>query len=92
MMMFAIFDRALNGFMPPFSAQSKGLALRMFGDALKQGDTPMAAHPKDFDLYHIGGFDEDTGELVPAARSQIARGEDEAPLPPVDREGGAPGR
>lgn len=52
-------DRAADVFGSPFFHVSLGSAIRGFSDAVSNNGDPnnlMAAHPEDFDLYHLGFF------------------------------------
>lgn len=61
----AIRDRQLNGYMQPFTAHTVGLGLRAFSDLVNANDSEMHKHPEDYELYHVGEFDEQTGILQP---------------------------
>lgn len=61
--MVAIKDRALNAYMRPFFAQTKGQAIRMFNDEINNADSPMHKHPDDYDLWYLGEWDDQTGRL-----------------------------
>lgn len=58
-------DRQLAAYHRPFFVPTKGFAVRSFTDEVnrKAADNPMFAHPEDYELFHIGYFDEDTGVL-----------------------------
>lgn len=71
MHIFAIRDRALGAYMQPWVAQTPGLATRMFQDELGNKEGQMFRHPDDYDLYHIGEFNQDTGVLVPKTSAQL---------------------
>lgn len=60
---FSIFDKVAKAFMPPFFMPNVGMAVRAFGDDVKRGDNNIARHPHDFDLYHIGCFNDDDGSM-----------------------------
>lgn len=59
--MFAVYDSAVEAFMTPFFARSKGEALRSFIDACSDGKTNFCRHPEHFALYLVGSFDDDSG-------------------------------
>lgn len=63
--MIAIKDRALNGYGRPFAVPSLGVAIRAFGDMVSGGDAEMARHADDYDIYHIGFFDDEMGTIIP---------------------------
>lgn len=55
----AVRDRAIDTFGQPFYVTHVGQAIRGFSDAINSGkDDNMAKHPEDFDLYHLGEFDD----------------------------------
>ena len=51
-------DGALGAFLPPFFVPSIGVAVRHFGDEVHNKESPMFAHPEDYELYHLGQFDD----------------------------------
>lgn len=59
----SVFDTALNAFGRPIFVHTTNQAVRSFSDEVNQSDSPMNAHPEDYDLYHIGNFHDDTGEM-----------------------------
>lgn len=69
-------DRALDAFMQPFFAPAIGLAVRSFSDEVNRADSPMAAHPEDYDLYQLGTFDDATGTFAGTGPRQVAIGKD----------------
>lgn len=72
----SVHDRALDAYMRPFFAQTIGQAIRIFNDGVNQKDTEMYAHPDDYDLYHLGEFDDQAGTCTNLAEGpkQIAIG------------------
>lgn len=71
---FAVRDRQLAAYMQPFFAPTIGSAIRAFSDGMNDGTTPMAKHPDDYDLWHLGSFNDNTGELVKIEPTQVAVG------------------
>lgn len=59
----AVRDRAMDAFMRPMFVPAVGAGVRAFSDEVnrKAADNSMNVHPEDFDLYHLGEFDEQTG-------------------------------
>lgn len=53
---FAVRDRQLDAFMQPWCGQSIGQAIRMFTDEVNNKEGQMHKHAADYDLYHIGEF------------------------------------
>lgn len=65
LMVYSIRDAKAEAFMRPFFAPTNGMAMRSFRDAVNAGgEEPVAKHPEDYALYHIGYFDELVGELT----------------------------
>nr|DAW09797.1 MAG TPA: hypothetical protein [Microviridae sp.] len=50
----------------PFTAITVGTAARDIQDMIGGGDknNMLVSHPADFDLYHIGNFDDEAGEIT----------------------------
>lgn len=65
---FTVYDTAAEYYMPPFYMQSKGEALRAFMDTASDPQHPFSKHPADFNLFHIGTFDNATAtfQIFPA--------------------------
>lgn len=61
---FAIRDRQLDAYMQPWCAQAIGQAVRMFTDEINNKNGAMHLHPADYDLYHIGTFEQIGGHIV----------------------------
>lgn len=70
--MFAIYDSAAGCYRSPMFFQSAGLAIRAFGDAVKD-DNPkneLHVHAGDFYLRRIGEFEDTTGAIAPLEAPQ----------------------
>lgn len=61
----AVRDRAVDAFMNPFVVPSVGMAMRSFSDECNAKDSPMNKHPADYELHHLGFFDQESGEFLP---------------------------
>ncbi len=71
----AIFDKAIEGYMRPYFAQSVGQAIRMFIDEVNRPDgSDMGRHPEDYALFHIGTFHDNNGRLEDLEPRCLARG------------------
>lgn len=66
MNILSVYDRAAQAFGRPVFSQSIGAAIRSFQDEVNKREpgNVMAEHPKDFDLFHLGSFDDCTGRFV----------------------------
>lgn len=72
----AVRDRALNAFMQPLFTPAVGVAIRSFSDEVNRQDSPMFSHPEDYDLYDIGLYDDEAGQLQPATPRMVCVGKD----------------
>lgn len=61
--MFAIYDVKGQFFSQPFVAATNAAGMRQFGDLVNNPNTLFAAHPKDYALYEIGSYDDQTADL-----------------------------
>lgn len=61
----AMYDRAVGAYGRPAFVQSIGVALRGFQDEVNRAaaDNQVHAHPEDFDLFHLGTYNEETGKF-----------------------------
>lgn len=71
---FAVKDRALNAHMRPWFAQTIGQALRMFQDEINNTQGEMHKHPDDYDLWHLGSWNDENGNFTNVENKQIALG------------------
>ncbi len=65
MSVFSVLDAKTRAFMMPFYSHTIASALRTFSDATKDPASLMHQHPSDFQLWLIGEFDDQTGEITP---------------------------
>lgn len=65
MEMFAIRDNQTESFDQPFFSPAIGSAKRAFMDAVSKKDSSFYNHPDDYTLFHLGTFNQFTGEIVP---------------------------
>lgn len=56
----SIFDKVAEAYLRPLFTRSVAEAVRLFKDEC-EGDTIMAKHASDYELYHVGVFDERSG-------------------------------
>lgn len=60
---FSVFDSKAEAYLQPFFATTVGMAMRSFGDAVKDEGHQFHKHAADYTLFQIGGFDDDKGVL-----------------------------
>lgn len=62
----SVHDRAAAAFGRPIFVASLGQAIRSFQDELNRNapDNQMHHHPDDFDMFHLGTFNEENGTFT----------------------------
>lgn len=61
---YALTDLKAGNYSTPFFCASNGLAIRMFSDLVRDPKTTLSRHPDDFQLFCLGEFDDNSGELT----------------------------
>ena len=61
---YSVYDEKVSTFGTPFFAATNPAAIRMFTDLANDPNTTVGRHPEDFTLYHVGQFDDSSGELL----------------------------
>lgn len=59
----AVYDEKAQLYNSMFFPKNIGTAIRGFGDACRDPKTVLHAHPEDYSLYHIGHFDDESGQV-----------------------------
>lgn len=78
----AVFDSAVQAYSRPMFVPHTGAAIRGFGDEVNRKDAgnPLAAHPDDYELHHLGMWDEVNGTFLNIGNDGVdvilARGKD----------------
>lgn len=72
----AVRDGALNAFASIMTFQTVAQGVRSFADEVKRAESLMHAHPEDYELWRLGQYDEDTGEIHPCRPEMIVRAKD----------------
>lgn len=65
MQIFCVYDNKAKSYATPFPQKNEITAVRAFSMEVNRADAmnPIHQHPGDFDLYHIGNFDDNTGRI-----------------------------
>lgn len=66
LMAFCVRDEKAEAYLRPFFSDTRGSALRAFGDAVNDPQSPFFKHPADYTLFEIGSFNELSGQMTPA--------------------------
>lgn len=61
---YSVYDTKGRCFDRPFYVPTRGMAVRAFGDAVADPNSPFSKHAEDYILYEVGDFDTDTGMCV----------------------------
>lgn len=64
---FSVYDSKAEGYLPPFTAITKGQAMRTFGDYCNNPEHPFYKHAEDYTLFEIGSYDDSKGTVSPNA-------------------------
>ena len=62
---YSIYDSKMTAYNTPFFSHNNQTALRSFEEAVNDENTTINKHPDDYSLWHIGYFNEDSGEIIP---------------------------
>ena len=62
---FAVYDIKARAYMSPFFMPNREMAVRAFSTGVNEEKSELNKHPADFTLFHIGAFDDETGNLEP---------------------------
>lgn len=72
---YAVRDRATDQYGNPFYTLAHGQAIRGFTDQVNgKENNELAHHPEDFDLYHLGEYETETGHFTTKDPEMIAIG------------------
>lgn len=55
---YSVYDSKAEAYLPPWTAQSDGLAIRNFEDAIRQEGHAFRRHARDFSLFRVGTFNQ----------------------------------
>lgn len=65
---FSIRDKKMETFNRPFTMPAAGAAIRAFQDEVNNAGSEMNKHPEDYELYDIGTFDDELGQITANSR------------------------
>jgi hypothetical protein len=61
MMIFAVYDAAVNAYMQPFFCRSTAESIRSFTTAVNESGNQMNKYAKDYTLFRLGVYDDQLG-------------------------------
>lgn len=62
--MYSIYDSKAEIFHPPYFNKTHGEAERTFGQIVNDEKTQIGQFPEDYDLYHVGEYNDGTGQFT----------------------------
>ncbi|QCQ84692.1 nonstructural protein [Blackfly microvirus SF02] len=68
---YSVLDSAVGAYLQPFFARSEGEAVRMLKLAVNDPASNFNKHAQDYTLAFLGSFDDETGDLENATRSNL---------------------
>lgn len=68
----SVFDKKTSLYHNPVTVRSIGDAIRDFETLKKNPDNRYGQHPEDYELYKIGEFNDDNGEIVTSKPMHLA--------------------
>lgn len=71
LILFTIRDIKAATFAAPFTAPTRGMALRMFADHVNDPQSMPHKHPEDFELYELGTYNDQDGAISAATPKQL---------------------
>lgn len=74
--MFSVLDLKAEAHMQPFFMDNEAVAIRAFGDQVKDPTTPMGMHPEDYVLYSHGLFKVASGVVLAEEPTRVCSGVD----------------
>lgn len=73
---FSVYDKAVNAYVQPFYARSKGEALRSFSEAANDPQTNICKFATDMHLMFLGEFDDANGTFAPCLPERLVSATD----------------
>jgi len=62
--LYSILDKKAGVYGKPFESTNDNTAARMLHSAANDPQIQISMYPEDFDLFHLGAYDADTGRLI----------------------------
>lgn len=62
---YTVRDSKGDAYDSPWTARSRGAAIRAFSDACNDAKTKLYQHPNDYTLFEVGTWDDSTGQFIP---------------------------
>jgi len=75
-LLVSLYDRATEAYAPIMTVNTRNEAIRSFRQAVNDPQTPIYNNPTDYELYVVGTFNDQDGEIEASTPELIARAED----------------
>jgi len=75
-LLVSLYDRATEAYAPVMTVNTRNEAIRSFRQAVNDPQTPIHNNPTDYELYVVGQFNDQNGEIEASTPELIARAED----------------
>lgn len=73
MLIFTIYDNKSELYNNPFVQKTTGAAIRAFTSLVEDEQTDIARHPSDYELFEIGEFDPESGQISGAKLKNLGK-------------------
>lgn len=68
---YSVKDKQSGEYLAPFFQPTHGVAIRSFGDIVKDPQSLQYKHPEDYTLFYIGEFNTENGQILSIESPQI---------------------
>lgn len=68
---YSVYDVKTAIYNVPMFAHNAGHVIRVFTDQCDNPDSPYHAHPEDYQLFEVGGWDDHSGEIKTMAKPHL---------------------
>lgn len=68
----AVKDVKAGHYAKPVAVPTDAVGVRAFADAVNDSSSEYFKHPEDYEIWNIGTYDDNTGELVASQPRQLA--------------------
>ena len=69
----SVYDKVANLYFPIITEINLEVAVRNFREGAKK-NPQIGAYPSDYELHHVGYFDDETGQVLPVSANTIETG------------------
>ena len=70
-MVYCLYDKKAAIYTAPFTEKNDATAVRLVQGLLANRGSNISQYPEDFDLYYLGDFDPEDGQLTPILKPEF---------------------